>query len=805
MDTVAQDLRYALRSLFRQPSFALTAILTLALGIGATAAIFTVVNAVVFKPLAVDRPDRLVAVVNQWTTSSRLGLAVSAQDFDDWQAQSRSFRVMARYQGGETSVVLSNTAEYATVYRITPGFFDALGVRAGAGRLLNPDEEQPGGPLAVIISDGYWKQRFNTDAKAIGSTIKLGERIFTIVGVLAPGFRFPPRADIFAPAWISPVRSSRGGHNYRVIARLNDGVSVEQAKDEILSIARRLEQQYPDTNKDKLATVTPLKDLLVGDTRQTFDMLITASLVVLLIACANVANLLLARSSNRTREMVVRSAVGASRWRLIRQLLTESLVLGIIAGLAGAWLARLGVVALMALAPADLPRTEEVHVDLVALLFALLLALGASIVFGLMPALHTSRVRLATGLREGGKGTSIGAGGHWARDAFVVAEIALAVALVAGAGVLARSLATLAAVDMGFKPERLLVLSTQFPVRSFDEAPRATAFYRDLLTDVRALPGVTAAGGVTSMPTAMRSNGTFTIEGSTPLLPAGAKSPQAILNVATPEYFRTLRVPVTRGRDFSDADTNDAPLVAIVNDALVRAVFGTEDPIGRRIQCGLDRRDFMTIVGVVADVRTTGPATAPEPEIVMPYEQHPGPATALNLIVRSDTVQPLALADTIRRTIAGRNADVPARVTTMEGRLETARATPRFRTVLVVTFASVALLLALAGVYGVMAYAVSQRIPELGVRIALGATPATIMRLIVTQGAKLAAMGLALGLGLALWSARVLEGLLFGVAPRDPLTLILVTGVVALAVLLATYIPGRRAVRVDPVIALRTE
>jgi predicted permease len=289
------------------------------------------------------------------------------------------------------------------------------------------------------------------------------------------------------------------------------------------------------------------------------------------------------------------------------------------------------------------------------------------------------------------------------------------------------------------------------------------------------------------------------------LLPAGAKSPQAIFNVATPEYFRTLRVPVTRGRDFSDTDTNDAPLVAIVNEALVRAVFGTEDPIGRRIQCGLDRRDFMTIVGVVADVRTTGPATAPEPEIVMPYEQHPGPATALNLIVRSDTVQPLALADTIRRTIAGRNADVPARVTTMEGRLETATARPRFRTVLVVAFAGVALLLALAGVYGVMAYNVSQRIPELGVRIALGATPATIMRLIVTQGAKLAVAGLALGLGLALWSARVLEGLLFGVAPRDPLTLILVTGVVALAVLLATYIPGRRAVRVDPVIALRAE
>jgi predicted permease len=422
-----------------------------------------------------------------------------------------------------------------------------------------------------------------------------------------------------------------------------------------------------------------------------------------------------------------------------------------------------------------------------------------------MPALQTSRVRLATGLREGGKGTSIGAGGNWARSAFVVAEIALAVALVAGAGVLARSLAALAAVNMGFTPERLLVLSTQFPLRTFDEAPRATLFYRDLLADVRTLPGVDAAGGVTSMPTAMRSNGTFVIDGSTPLLPAGARSPQAILNVITPDYFRTLRVPVTSGRDFSDADTRDAPFVAIVNQALVRAVFGTEDPIGRRIQCGLDTGEFMTIVGVVADVRTTGPAVAPEPEILMPYEQHPGPATALNLIVRSDTVEPLALADTIRRTIARRSPDVPVKVATMESRLETATATPRFRTFLVITFAAVALLLALAGVYGVMSCTVSQRIPELGVRIALGATPAIIMRLIVMQGAKLAFIGLALGIALALWSARVLQGLLFGVVPRDPLTLILVTLAVTAAVLLATYIPGRRAVRVDPVIALRAE
>ncbi len=357
---------------------------------------------------------------------------------------------------------------------------------------------------------------------------------------------------------------------------------------------------------------------------------------------------------------------------------------------------------------------------------------------------------------------------------------------------------------MGFTPERLLVVRSAVPVRSFQEAAKATDFYRDLLGELRALPGVTAIAGVTSLPTAVRSNGGYAIDGRD-LRETGMRSPQAIFNVVTPDYFRVLRIPVRAGRDFSDGDRREAPLVAIINDSLARVAFQDQDPIGRKIQCGLDTLEYMTIVGVVADIRTTGPSGAVQPEIFMPYEQHPGPATALNLVARTEMADPLALAATISRKIRDRNPDVPVRATTMEGTLETAVATPRFRTFLLVVFASVALLLALAGVYGVMAYTVSQRIPELGVRIALGASPSSIMSLIVGLGARLAGAGLVVGIGLSLLAGRLLQGLLFGVNPRDPTILAIVTVAVAAATLAACYIPGRRATRVDPMLALRAE
>ena len=806
MDKLVQDLRFAIRSLIRRPGFSLTAIVTLALGIGATTAIFSVVNAVLMRPLPFPEPDRIVAVANLWTKTGTRGLTVSAPDFHDWKAQSQSFQAMGYVAGGQTSISLPAGADYAGVFRVTPGFFESLGARAAVGRLLSEDEQKPGGPLAVVITDAFWKRQFNGEASAIGSPIKFTDRTFVIAGVLEPRVRYPARADIYVPAWTRPETTSRSGHNYQVIARLRDGLPREAASAEMLTIAKRLESQYPQSNTSKLVEIIPLKDVIVGSTRGTLLTLLGAVGLVLLIACANVANLLLARATSREREMVVRAAVGAARGRLVRQLLTESAVLGVTAALLGAWIARVGMLGLIALAPANLPRLDEIHVDLTALAFAIGLALIASCLFGLAPALQSSRVQLVDGLRQGGKGSSIGARTGWARNAFVVVEIALAVVLVVGAGLLARSLAAISAVDMGFTPERLLVLRTSVPVRGIDEAPRATAFYRDLLPELRALPAVRSVAAVTGLPTQVASNGGYWLEGGPTFQQLGiAGSPQAVFTVVTPDYFKTMGVPIRRGRDFTDADTRDAVRVAIINEALAKTSFDGQDPIGRRIQCGLDSLEFMTIVAVVADIRTWGPQRPAQPEIFMPYEQHPGPATALNIVARTDVADPLLLADTMRRKITDRNPEVPVRASTMESTLETASAAPRFQTFLLVVFAGVALLLALAGVYGVMAYTVSQRVPELGVRIALGATPENIRGLILGQGAALAGAGLVLGIGLALLSGRLLQGFLFGVTATDPVVLGAVIAAVAIATLAACYVPVRRAVRVDPMVALRAE
>jgi putative ABC transport system permease protein len=804
MDNLLQDVRYGLRTLLRQPGFAATAILTLALGIGATTAIFSVVNAVVLRPMPFDAPDRVVVVTNLNLKSGNRNTTISGPDFFDWRAQARSFEVLSYFTGaGETSVTVNNASDYTAVARVAPGYFTVFGATAQVGRLFTAEEQQPGGSDTVVISESYWRRQFGSDPRAIGSTITFGQRTRTIVGVTA--LSYPARTDIYYADPVAPESQSRTAHNYRGVGRLAAGVSVVQAQSEMSAIASQLGQQYPLSNAEKGIAVVPVQDIVVGDTRQTLFVLLAAVAFVLLIACANVANLLLARAAARGRELVVRAAVGAGRMRLIRQMLTESVVLALLAGSGGVIIARWGVSALLALAPEDLPRLNEVTVDVTALLFALAISLAASVIFGLAPAWHVSRVDLADGLRQGGKGSSLGVRGGWARKAFVVTEIALAVALVMGAGLLGRSLVALAQVDMGFKSERLVVLKTVVPVSGREQFPRAIATYRSMLEELRAMPGVTAAGGVTSLPTAVRSNGGYWIQGGPGPEVLGMKSPQALFNVVTPDYFRVLQVPVVRGRDFNDGDRLASPFVAIINEQLAKDAFPGVDPIGRTIRCGLDSLEPMTIVGIVKDVRTRGPNRPVQAELFMPYEQHQGPATSLNIVMRTDTADPLGIGATAARQIRSRNPEIPVRVETMEMTLSNAAATPRFRTVLLVVFAVVALLLAIAGVYGVMAYTVNQRVPEIGLRVALGASPSDVMQLVLREGAILVVIGLAAGAALSFAGARFISGLLFGVSARDPMVFAAVSVLVAIAALAACLIPGRRALRVDPLLALRAE
>jgi putative ABC transport system permease protein len=593
-----------------------------------------------------------------------------------------------------------------------------------------------------------------------------------------------------------------------VIGRLRDGITIEQASEDLLGIARRLEQQYPVTNRDKLVALQLLKDQLVGNSRQTMYVLLTAVVFVLLIACANVANLLLARATSRAREMVVRTAVGAGRWRLVRQLLMESLTLGVLGGAAGLLLAYGGVRTLMAFAPDDLPRAEEIGVDRLALAFSMLISLVSSLIFGLAPALHVSHVRhLAEGLRQGSKGSALGRRAGWTRHAFVVAEVALAVVLVVGAGLLGRSLVALASVDVGFEAERLLVLRTTVPIVAFNPEAfeRSAAFYLQVLDEVRSLPGVSAAGAVTSLPTRVGSTGGYWVQGGPTREQLGTRSPVAILNVATPDYFRAMRIPIQRGREFTDADRRGAPFVAIINESLARAAFPNQDPIGRTIQSGLDIPDPMTIVGIAADVRTDGPAFPSQPEIYMPNAQHTGPGNTMTIVVRAAVSNPLTLTDTIRRLIQARNPDVPVLAATMEGTLETATATPRFRTYLLGVFASVALLLAAAGIYGVLAYTVSQRTPEIGIRVALGASRGEVLRTVIGQSALFVVAGLVLGVALAWGAGQLLRELLFEVTPADPLVMGGVVALMAVVALVACYVPGRRALEIEPALALRAE
>jgi predicted permease len=798
-----QDLHYGVRTLRKSRGFAAAAILILALGIGASTAVFGVVNAVLLKPLPYRDPNQIVALTNFATSReapTTLSTQVSVPDFQDWQDQSSSFEAMAYYFSRETAVIRGSTAEYARLTSVSPEFFRVFAIEPLIGRSFTVEEMKRGAGGAAMISYTYWQSHFGGDPQALGQTVRCPDSK-PIVGVLPPGFRFPNNTDI----WVSEAGEpgSRGGHNYLAVARLKAGVPLKQSQTEMATIARRLEQQFPKTNGGLSVAVTRLRDEMVGNVRVMLYLLLGAVTVLLLIACANTATLLLGKATARSREVVIRAALGASRRRIVRQLVTESLLLAFLASVSGLALAHWGSRILVALAPADVPRLAEMGIDRWVLGFTVGMSLITSLLFGLVPAFYASKVELTDALKQGG--TRVAGGGRMfgIRGVIVAAEIALAVTLLSTAGLSIKSFVALHNVALGFRPENVLVARATVP-GSFSVSITSTReFFKGMLARVGTLPGVLAAGATMAPPGYVDSTGTYFID-QLPPQPEWSRAPDVVLSVVAPGTFAALGIPVKSGRDFSDNDTSDRPFVAVVNEALVRKSFPNRDPLGRTIFCPFDSLEGMKIIGVVGDVRQRGPENEPMPECYMPYLQHGFNGATLSLVVRT-AGNPSALAQTLRGLAHQTNPDAPMKFTTMEAMLSEGVAAPRFRTFLFAVFAGLALCLAVAGVYGVMAYAVSQRSNEFGVRIALGASTGSVLRLVLGQGLALTCIGLTLGLAASVASTRMLKSMLFEVQPNDPATFVAVATLLSVVALLACYIPARRAVRVDPIVALRYE
>lgn len=808
IDDLLHDLKYASRSLRRSPGFAALAVLIMALGIGANTAVFSVVNAVLLKPLAYRDPDRIVIlstrVIAGAATAGQgpIDEQVSIPNFQDWHDQSSSFEAMSYYGSREVPVTAGATAEYARGTMVGLEFFRVFAVEPFIGRFFTADEMKPGSGGAAIISYAYWQKHFAGDPRARGQTVYVYGRPFPIAGVLPPGFGFPEKTDLWVPARISlDDLKHRTAQNWLAVGRLKPGVPLERAQAEMSSIAGRLEQQYPESDKGRTVGVTRMRDQMVGDVRVTLYLLLGAVSVVLLIACANTATLLLGKATARTREVAVRAALGASRRRIVRQLITESSLLALLAGASGLLLAYWGSAALVALAPSELPRLTEVGIDRWVLTFTLGISLTTSLLFGLVPALYASKVDLNEALKQAATRSVVAGGMVRMRGILVVAEIALAVALLAGAGLLIKSFVALHNIALGYRPENVLVMRATVPVPM--QAQAATGFFQDLLPEIANIPGVLSSGATMATPGHVESSGSYFVD-HLPPQPDWNTAPELALNIVAPGTFATLGMSLVKGRDFSDGDTADRPLVAVVNEALVRKSFRGENPIDRTIFCPFDSFKGMTIIGVVGDVRQLGPAREPMPECYMTYRQHGFNGNTLSIVART-VGDPAALEKTLRRLARERSPDVPVRFTTMEAALSENVAAPRFRTLLFGIFAGLAVCLATVGVYGVMAYAVGQRSSEIGLRIALGASTGSVLRLILRQGLICASLGLAFGLAVAMAGTRLLTSMLFQVQPNDPWVYLAVAVLLGLVTLLASYIPARRASRIDPLTALRQE
>ena len=802
LDVFVRDVRYALRSLTKSWGFTVGAGAVLALAIGATVAIFSVVNTVLLRPLAYPDADRIASVETLWTNTGRASQAVSGPDFLDWQARNDVFEKMAVYYSGDTGgtddapVILGDRATFANPRYVSADFFAVFGQTVSAGRLLTESDGQRGeaAPAAAVARYQWAVTNFGSAEAAIGKKITLNGGPLEIVGVAAPGFRYPGVTDLWAPLTPDGGPNHRSNHDYHAVGKLKAGADLVRAQAQMRTIGDALARQYPQ-NRVKTVSLIPLQERLTGNLQPTLWALMGAVGVVWLIGCANIANLLLARAAGRTREIALRAALGAGSGRVMRQLLTENCVLAGVAGLAGLLLAWMLIQVVVAWAPADLPRIDEVRMDPTVALFALGLSLVSTVIFGLVPALHASRLDLSDGLKQSGSKATASKASTRLRSAMVVAEVALSVILLAAAGLLLRSFLTLQHVDLGFTTDRVLVAFTEHPLKD------RIRFFADVLDRLRAVPGVHAASGVAylGMGREPRPPRDYFIQGRPEGQPG--ERPQAEFHDITGDYFKTLDIPVLAGRDFARTDTPESPRVAIINEALARTAFAGESSVGQRIREN-PRTPWMEIVGVVGDTRWQDPSQPAPPVVFRASTQ--GTGNSLSILART-SVDPTSLASTLRTFLYEANPTVPVKFETMEEMFDSTLAYPRFRTQVIGLFAGVAALLAAVGIFSVLAYLVGQRTRELAVRRALGASAANVVGLIMRPGLRLVAGGLVLGLAGALASARLLSGLLYEITPWDVSAYIGTIAVLGSVAVLATLVPAIRAATIAPVIVLQQE
>ena len=797
------DLRIALRQLFKTPGFTVTAVLTLALGIGACTALFSVIDAVLLRPLPYPGSESIVTV---WSLNTQRGsrYQVSGPDFRDWQAGSRSFSALAKYYLDEQALVANGRAEKIAVASVSEGFLPAMGIAVGRGRSFTAREWRQGG--GAMVSAEFARHFFPDRDSVLGAPLKLYGHTFPIVGVLPAGFDFPGHAGVWLPVdTLYPESTERSAHNYRVLGRLAPGITLAQAQSELSGIAQRLEQAYPGSNTHAGAAVIPLQDYLVRNHRATLWVMFGAVGVLLLIACTNVANLLLARGAARAREVALRAALGASSGRIVRGLLAESVVLSALAGLAGLLLAAAGLRLLVTLAPADIPRLDQASLDFRTLLFAAVAVALVCGLAGLVPALQSARTDLRSALGASGRGVTGGAGRL--RSGFVVAQVGMSLVLLTGAGLLLRSFQLLSAVDTGYYPEKVLVMDATYPASDEAGARQGTAYFTSLLRETRALPGVVAVSAGGGLPVDQgSSDGLFQIEGRSNPAPADAARQQAGWRVVAPDYFSTLGIRVLRGREFDPRDVAEGTPAVLVNETLARATWPGEDPVGHRIRIGWDSANapWMTIVGVVADTRQITLDAPIGPELYVPFAQHPLIATELKVIART-AGEPTALAEAFRRASRQLNAEVPVKFTTAELLIADTLTAPRFRALLIGVFATVAVVLAVVGVASVLAFVVTERRREIGVRLAIGAPRHRVLTLILGNGLKLVLAGVVLGLAGAAAASRFLQSLLFNVPALDPVIYAGVSLLLLGAAALACLIPALIATTVDPMTVLRAD